>query len=104
MFPGLAMTTGTHDESGDNHHNRPRDPRDRIAAFMQAHQQPQPRQVAQEDVQKLQAAAGKLDQLLEKAEAQSRSKQVTDQDLQTLKAAAGKLDDLLAGRGQARHD
>ena len=92
------------DKPVDDHQNRPRDPRDRIAAFMEAHQQPQPRQVAEEEVQTLQAAAGKLDQLLEKATAQSRSKQVTDEDLQTLKAAAGKLDDLLAGRGQGRHD
>ena len=98
------MTTGTQDESGDNHHNRPRDPRQRIAAFIQTHPQPLPRPIADKDVQKLHAAAGKLDQLLEKVVAQSRNKHITRQDLQTLKAAAGKLDYLLAGRGQARHD
>ena len=92
------------DKPVDDHQNPPRDPRDRIAAFVQAHQQPLPKQVAREDVQKLKAAAGKLDQLLEKVAAQSRNKHVTDEDLQTLKAAAGKLDDLLADRGQGRHD
>ena len=92
------------DKSDHDDQNRPCDPRDRIAAFMQAHPQPRPRQVAEEDVQTLQAAAGKLDQLLQKVAAQSRSKQVTDEDLQTLKAAAGRLDDLLAGHVQRRSD
>jgi len=92
------------DKLGDDHQNRPRDPRDRIAAFMEAHQQPLPKPVAREDVQKLKTAAGKLDQLLETAAAQSRNKHVTDEDLQTLKAAAERLDDLLAGRGQGRRD
>ena len=91
-------------EPNDDKPNRAADPGKRIAAFVQAHQHSRPKQVAEEDVQKLQTATGKLDQLLKKVaqDAQTRSRHATDNDVHTLKAAAARLDDLLAGRGSGR--
>ena len=82
--------------SSDGNNSGPSDVRDRIASFMRTEAQARPKEVAQEDVQTLRAAAGRLDQLLNKIE-EARWKEDREKDVQTLRAAAYRLDRLLAG-------
>ena len=72
------------------------DVRDRIANFMQTDGQVRPKEMAQEDIQTLRAAAGRLDQLLNEIE-EARRKEAREKDMKMLQAATSCLDHLLAG-------
>ena len=72
------------------------DVRDRIANFMKTDGQVRPKEMAQEDVQTLRAAAGRLDQLLNEIE-EARRKEAREKDMKMLQAATSCLDHLLAG-------
>ncbi len=78
--------------STDNNNNRQGDVRYRIASFMQAEGQARRKEVTQEDVRTLRAAACRLDQMLKEiAEAEEA------RCVETLRAAGCRLDRLLAG-------
>lgn len=82
--------------STDANNSGQSDVRDRIASFMRMEAQARPKEVAQEDVQTLRAAAGRLDQLLNEIE-EARCKEDREKEVQTLRVAAYRLDRLLAG-------
>ena len=78
--------------STDTNNNRQADVRFRIASIMQAEEQARRKEVTQEDVRTLRAAACRLDQMLKEiAEAEEA------RCVETLRAAACRLDRLLAG-------
>ena len=76
----------------DDHQHR--DVRERIAEFIEADLQAARKPIPEEDERKLQAATGRLDQLLAEAQ-QYRNKKFSQEELQLLKAAAGRLDRML---------
>ena len=55
-----------------------------------------PKEMAQEDVQTLRAAAGRLDQLLNEIE-EARCKEAREKDMKILQAATSCIDHLLSG-------
>lgn len=73
--------------SSDDNQDRQRDLQQRIASLIHANAQAPRKPIPDEDVQKLKAAAGRLDHLLQAA---------SDAEAQALKDAAARLDQLLA--------
>jgi hypothetical protein len=83
--------------SNDDNQDRGRDVRHRIATFVQAHEQAKGKQATDEELQTLQRAVGRLDQLLADAAAdeQARCKRAKEEEAQALRVAASRLDQLL---------
>jgi hypothetical protein len=83
--------------SNDDNQDRERNVRDRIATFVQAHKQAKGKQAADEELQTLRRAVGRLDQLLADAAAdeQARRKRAEEEEAQALRVAAARLDQLL---------
>jgi hypothetical protein len=77
----LARTMNNENEKGREH-----DLRQRIVSLIRANEQALKKPIANEEVQKLKAAAARLDQLLKAA---------VDADGQVLRSAAARLDQLL---------
>ncbi len=82
----------------DDNQDRERAVRDRIAIFFQADEQAQSKHASNEELQKLQNAVGRLDQLLTDAAAdeQTQRNRITEEEAQGLRDAATRLDQLLA--------
>ncbi len=89
----------------DDNQDRERAVRDRIAIFFQADEQAQSKHASNEELQKLQNAVGRLDQLLtDAADEQTQRNRITEEEAQGLRDAATRLDQLLAdisGKGGA---
>lgn len=79
--------------NNDDNQGRERDVRERIVSLMQATEQARKQQITGEELQKLRAAASRLDEMLKAAE---------DADLQALRGAAARLDQLLADIGKGK--
>jgi hypothetical protein len=81
----------------DTSQDREHDVRDRIADFMQAEAQAQGKPATKEELQTLQLAVGRLDQLLADAAAddQAQRKRATEEEVRTLRAAVARLDQFL---------
>ena len=73
--------------SNENHQDREREIRQRIAGLIQSNAQAPPKKLTDEERQKFHTAATRLDQLLKSAAAADR---------EALKTAAARLDQLLA--------
>jgi hypothetical protein len=91
----MEITAGFMDN--DSSQDREHDVRDRIADFMQAETQTQGKPATKEELQTLQLAVGRLDQLLADAAAddQAQRKRATEEEVQTLRAAVARLDQFL---------
>jgi uncharacterized protein YlxW (UPF0749 family) len=96
-FP-LIMEIATKFMDNDTNQDREHDVKDRIADFMQAEAQAQGKPATKEELQTLQLAVGRLDQLLADAAAddQAQRKRATEEEVQTLRAAVARLDQFLA--------
>lgn len=71
----------------EDHQDRERDVRDRIVNLMQSIGRARRKQITREELQKLNLAVGRLDQMLKASQ---------DADLETLRSAAVRLDHLLS--------
>jgi len=81
-----AMTNGDHED-------REQDVRERIASLIRATEQARKKQITGEELQRLKAAASRLDELLNAG---------ADADRQALKSAAARLDQLLSEIGTGK--
>jgi len=83
--------------SNDDNQDRERDVRDRIGNFMKADERAEGKQAADEELQTLRLAVGRLDEVLadNAAEEQVQRKRAAEQEIQVLRAAAARLDRLL---------
>ena len=82
--------------NGENQ-DRERYLRDRIATIVQAHEPARREQPADEEIQILRRAVGRLDQLLADAAAdeEARCRRAKEEEAQALRVAAARLDQLL---------
>ena len=82
----------------DDNQDRGRAVRDRIANFFQANEDDQRKRATNEELQRLEHAVGRLEQLLTDAapEEQTQCNPVTQEETQALQSAATRLDQLLA--------
>ena len=82
----------------DASQDREHDVRDRITDFMRAEAPARGKAATEEELQTLQLAVGRLDQLLADAVADddAQCKRVMEEEAKTLRAAAARLDQLLA--------
>ncbi len=83
--------------SNDDNQDRERNVRNRIATFVQAHEQAKGKRATDEELRTLRRAVGRLDQLLADAAAdeQARRTRAKEEEAQALRVAAARLDQLL---------